>query len=384
MSRKASKSLSDAFAYSLDKQGLFRSEERRTIAEIADGVVGIHAARAQSPAAAVLARSAHTHHGEVVQELADRSVIKIRCVRGTLHYCGLEAARVLHAATLRERLRLCQALKRPLEIDVLTWDLVQSLIIETLNKDVLSSRVLESLVLNRLPARREPEALTRRMIRIALKELWERGEVFSENGSHIFGGERRLFGVVRHHFKDLELNGLSRAEAVVEVVRRHIDAFGPVALEDIAWWSSLGKIEILAAISILKDSISEIYVTDFPEKLYMNSDDVCKFTKYDKVTSRTIRFLAWEDSSLKAYNDTRSRYVSHANYPILFNQIGEARAAILLDSKVIGVWTWDQKAQAVGVHTFPDTGVAERELAVAESARLANSLSLNGELELHH
>ncbi len=52
--------------------------------------------------------------------------------------------------------------------------------------------------------------------------------------------------------------------------------------------------------------------------------------------------LAYEDPALKGYFSTRCRYVSAEEYGSLFNSIGEARASILLDGRVVGIWRFER------------------------------------------
>ena len=48
-------------------------------------------------------------------------------------------------------------------------------------------------------------------------------------------------------FPDVNLNSLDERAAIVKLVRYYLASFGPVTINDIAWWTGLGKIRIRAA-----------------------------------------------------------------------------------------------------------------------------------------
>jgi hypothetical protein len=62
----------------------------------------------------------------------------------------------------------------------------------------------------------------------------------------------------------------------------------------------------------------------------------------DAVTSG-LNFLAHEDVALKAYRDTRRRYLSDVEPARVFNQIGEVLPTIAYHGQLVGTWAWDPK-----------------------------------------
>jgi hypothetical protein len=54
-----------------------------------------------------------------------------------------------------------------------------------------------------------------------------------------------------------------------------------------------------------------------------------------------LNLLAHEDVALKAYYETRGRYLGLLPAQRVFNRIGEVLPAILHDGQVVGTWTWD-------------------------------------------
>lgn len=60
-----------------------------------------------------------------------------------------------------------------------------------------------------------------------------------------------------------------------------------------------------------------------------------------------VNFLAHEDVALKAYFETRTRYLGCLPARRAFNQIGEVLPTVLHDGQVIGTWAWGDAGRRV-------------------------------------
>jgi hypothetical protein len=66
-----------------------------------------------------------------------------------------------------------------------------------------------------------------------------------------------------------------------------------------------------------------------------------------KATATGVRFLAHEDTALKAYYQTRSRYLGDLSQQRAFNQIGEVLPTVIIDGTVPGTWSWNTRTAAI-------------------------------------
>jgi hypothetical protein len=88
-----------------------------------------------------------------------------------------------------------------------------------------------------------------------------------------------------------------------------------------------------------------------------------------------VQLLAHEDSALKAYYETRGRYLRGIQPRLAFNQIGEALPAIVIDGTVAGTWSWDSRSQHVCTQVIAGrTTPADRHLIRQRAAALTNTL----------
>lgn len=56
-----------------------------------------------------------------------------------------------------------------------------------------------------------------------------------------------------------------------------------------------------------------------------------------------LNLLAHEDVALKAYFETRARYLAGVPAAAAFNQIGEVLPTVLVDGHVHGTWAWNPR-----------------------------------------
>jgi hypothetical protein len=62
----------------------------------------------------------------------------------------------------------------------------------------------------------------------------------------------------------------------------------------------------------------------------------------------------WEDERLlKAYHQTRSRYLGSLPQRRAFNQIGEALPTVINDGVIVGTWSWNTRTAAVHTDLVP-------------------------------
>jgi hypothetical protein len=88
-----------------------------------------------------------------------------------------------------------------------------------------------------------------------------------------------------------------------------------------------------------------------------------------------VQLLAHEDSALKAYHQTRSRYLADVPQRRAFNQIGEALPTIIVNGMVAGTWTWDNRTCTVRTSVISGrTTPAIRRQIQARAAALTQTL----------
>jgi hypothetical protein len=105
--------------------------------------------------------------------------------------------------------------------------------------------------------------------------------------------------------------------------------------------------------------------------LYMYNDRHDQFREF---TSRShaypVNFLAHEDVALKAYFESRCRYLGRLPQETAFNRIGEALPTIIHGGQVIGTWAWDRRNMTVNSSVIRGYASSDLSKEVRHEARM--------------
>ena len=328
----------------LARQGLSEDTKFTTSLGVATASLGLHAARLQSPFATVLARAGSPSvAAELFASQSRSSLITVRCMRKTLHILPIPLAAVAHAATVhfreRDALRAIEnagMLRRDIESII---DAVTSLLSKN---GPISHRDIEDRLRNQ---RRTVQA-----IRLAVKLAWELGAFVYLNDSAGWNREDRRFALTTDLYPGLEMN-MEKHRATAELIEAYFDRYGPASIRDSMWWSGLSSSAIVSGLQTTGRDVIEVCTSWTDAPLYMFRDRLDEFLSEDRkgheIYKSTLNFLAHEDVALKAYFESRNRYMEGIPVEAAFNQIGEALPTILLGGRVVGVWNWNRKTMRV-------------------------------------
>lgn len=141
---------------------------------------------------------------------------------------------------------------------------------------------------------------------------------------------------------------IDRSKATGELIREYFDRYGPASLRDAMWWSGLSRLAITTAMNESARRFVAVHAPWCQPPLYMYDD---RYDQFNDVVSAprvsALNFLAHEDVALKAYFESRSRYLGKLPPRRAFNQIGEVLPTIMHDGLVIGTWSWDASKATV-------------------------------------
>lgn len=220
-------------------------------------------------------------------------------------------------------------------------------------------------------------------VRSALLMLMARGEVIRAKAKHA-RSNLTSYALVEKWFKGFKLKTIDESRAITELIQCHIERFGPVSVEDIAWWLRLTKTAVNSAIKDLGEEI--VNVTLEGSEKYMTQSDSEIASSIEKSPEGYVWFLPYEDHFLKAFID-RGTFISEDIQPKLFpadrrhywpsnpnaprkmpskgmRATGEVRPSIWLDGRVIGRWEIDddgnQKKIVLNLYEKVDRTQSER------------------------
>jgi hypothetical protein len=170
-------------------------------------------------------------------------------------------------------------------------------------------------------------------------------------------------------------------EAVAEVTRRYLGAYGPARRQDLSrWWGShaLSAAKAQKRFEALGEEAVEVLVDG--ERCWVLARDV------DAIRSasppRAARLLGGFDQYVVSSNRDVEALVPAASKPAVFRQAGWISPVVLVDGAVAGVWRWERKGGrlVVSIEPFRRLPAWSRGQVEGEAERLAAFLELPLEL----
>lgn len=345
-----------------------------SILEIARSAPGIHAARPQTPFQSFLSRNRSLRYGQLQQHLTqDRTLLRIRCMRTTLHIVPVEIARILHLATLKQRLAKCASMARTVPEFSKFRPSAQDWIYERLeNVGVLSERRDEVIA-------EQEKGIPKEVFRLCLKELWEVGEVFFQDNSEHWHKERRVFLKTKPIFCDLltEAGELETSKAIETLVELYFRSFGPATLSDFSWWSGLSK--QVSKSAFLAQEENGLISSCLGQREYFYFED--SLTDEHR-TDEELHLMPWEDYSLKAYFETRDRYGPSEVLSRAYNSIGEVRRTVMFQGEIVGIWEVDNSGIPSEIVVFDKDKFGTKRVCLAVEKTRAALLQNTAQAEL--
>jgi hypothetical protein len=215
-------------------------------------------------------------------------------------------------------------------------------------------------------------------LRSALVMLMARGDVVRAEANHA-RSNLTSYALLDQWVDGFKLKIIDEQEATTKLIQRHIERFGPVSVDDIAWWLRQTKTTVKESISSLGEEIA--IINHGNKEKYMLKSDFESASAVEKPKDDLVWFLPYEDHFLKAYKD-RTNFIEESIKPMLFpadrkhfwpsnpdalqtmpsigiRTTGEVRPTIWLNGKVVGRWEIDDKDKQKKIVTSIYTKLAK-------------------------
>ncbi len=155
---------------------------------------------------------------------------------------------------------------------------------------------------------------------------------------------------------DVDLSRWDETAATAELIRRYVAAFGPVTMDDVAWWTGLSRARCHVALDGL--GVEVVDVSGWPGPLYR----IPPTSRPDSVSS-VVRALPALDPYVQGYRH-RERLLDPARFEFVYDGGGNSAATLMARGRVIGVWqTVTDPAECVRYHLFDHEPDAVRKMA---------------------
>jgi hypothetical protein len=357
-------SLRDAASFAIGRHELSATRSGAGAADaaaVARRTLGLHAPLLSSAALSVVVRTAGYDRERFESDLyRDRSVVKVWCMRGTLHVLSRDDYTLFLHAVLRPRGEgfrrfLSRCGFTPGEIDALPARVERALADGPLTRAELHGRVPE---LTRIPFPEWGQDV---------KDLCYLGVLVHAEPS----GSRARFALSKDWLGfDATLLPVPREEARAELMKRYLRAYGPASASDFAYWAGLESVAgAVDARMRLGEEVVEVQVEGYRSPLLAMAGDVPELSRPSPPPRPFV--LPRFDPLMLGYRDRR-RFVDEDWRQKLVLPGGFVAGTIWSQGRIAGTWDYrvSGKRLDIEIEAFRPLTAADKE-ALAESLRPA-------------
>jgi hypothetical protein len=263
-------------------------------------------------------------------------------MRGTLFLFPRDMAPVAFGATRYKR-HTAENVIKEWGLDPKEIERVESAILDILKTGPLTSKDIHNTVpkgLQRAHTHTEGKMVFNwTNVRLALRTLEYAGKIVSGKRP----GDCDIFGENFYSLPDIELTREKGAKR--KLVSWYIKAYGPVTLDDIAWWLNYTKGESDRILGSLKTE--SLTIDGMDREHFMLKGDFERLKKFSGKPKGCVA-LYYEDPYTKAY--AHRRRLVDDEYDKHFYIGGSSMPCFMLDGRVIGVW--ERSLKDIGARAF--------------------------------
>ena len=328
------------------------AEPGSSILTIADALVGLHNTTPVGPYLSLRARSrvfARTELDELMW--GDWALARFRAMRLTMFVFPSELLEIAAAATRRISDTLAERWLRDSAFTSREFDGLADAIDDALADGPLTVRELRGVL--GVQTGVDVPGVVGRMCDVG----------------RLVGGapQRNWRSAVRryHRWRDVlpavDLGRWDEASAITELIRRYVASYGPVTVDDMAWWTGLTKARCREAVDTLGGDVECVDVDGWKGPLYRDAASAVTSDVGSRVSALPVL-----DPYVQGYRD-RGRFLDPSRWTCVYDGGGNAAATLVHRGRIIGVWqTSIDPVESVRYHLFDRPPKAVRAAAEAD------------------
>lgn len=346
----------------LDNLCLLRdAHSRKSVLEIAERLIGLHAKRPQTPYLSLFARLPCFAPAQLDDALyRERTLLRAHCMRGTVHMLPLSQYRTVLSATdgqlkgMYERAFDGLSDKQTVERAVL--QLIRA-----------RGPMARSEVAAALPAKVGERDLYRILNELCTKGILVKATVKGSWRTSVYNYE-----LLDRWQPSIPAGEVDRLAALTKLIEWYLAAYAPVTLKDISWWSGVSQAQVKAALARIERPIVTAHFESLNGEALIFKDELARLESWETPRTPQVSLLPSFDSYVIAYAD-RDRYIDRAHYSKVFKRVsGIIEPVVLVDGFIKGTWKYSPTDGQVPLELFDERmerkAHAQMKRVVAETA----------------
>jgi hypothetical protein len=347
--------------FTLQKHHLTDSSQIGDILKIVTDIAGLHATGSTPPYLSLFARHPGFKKPMLEKEMYEkRTLVKIRCVRKTIYIHPKEMLPIYHNATIKALERYSKAYMLRQGVTEKEYASLAKKVLRLTSKGKFTAKELKL----KLGANWNISPL--------LYLMCDQGLLVRSRPAGGWRDKNHRYVPFTTHFPDLNLGGVNEEAATLALVRHYLAAFGPVSMNDMFWWTDLGKTRVQRALEGLGDDVIELSIIGLEGAFHLLRSDFEILKEMPPADIPSINLLPYLDPYIMGYKD-RKRYLNEDHLDMIFGRAGNATSVVLVDGVIVGVWDYEEKGESkIKLFLFREipqdvlTTIEEKALALGE------------------
>src|SRR2546428_5675707 len=341
-------SISQINSYLLAKHHLMR-RDGKDICTVADDLLALYATSNVTPNISLFNRIEKFSTEDLTRTIYDQEgLVRIRAMRGTFFLVTQSLLSTMTEATQFPKDRINKSLANA-AISLAEFQTVSKLILDSVSERPKSlpeiKRELSSAYARTLDWRRG-RRITRRtnlgvvlhvlLLQRRVQSLPEKIEWKSINWDGY--GTRTLTRIkkVTYALGSIPISdSVGLEEAKAKLTELYVKRYGPVTIDDIAWWMDEPKPAVSGFLNRLSDKIARIRIAGSLGDFLLCNDDAARLEKAS-VYDGEVRFLPYEDPYAKAWK-VKSRIIPKTVEKLVY-PFGNALPTVIVDGRITATW----------------------------------------------
>ncbi|MFC1563387.1 DNA glycosylase AlkZ-like family protein [candidate division KSB1 bacterium] len=132
------------------------------------------------------------------------------------------------------------------------------------------------------------------------------------------------------------------------LILKYISGYGPVLIEDIAWWCGIPVSHVEKTLKNNIEKIAEVSADDFRGKYYIMKDDLRYLYGADKLFHDSLFLLGKNDPFIVGYKEHNYILTEKLRGEVV-NIYNESEPVVLLNGEVAGKWSFEEKKNTINI-----------------------------------
>lgn len=312
----------------LRKQHLSEETKGEDVLQVAKDIWGLHATYASTPYLSLFNRVINFRKESLDRELLEKRLVKIRCVRKTVHIIPKENVSAIFSAT-----------KESIQINSEKY--YKFMGVTESEYEAASKSILELLGNNGMKASEIKKELHSEInLSPIINYMCDLGILVRGLSKGGWKSNTHTYYRTDKYLPDINLSEYSQDEARKIIVSQYLSSFGPVTITDISWWTGFPKTEIKKILDNLS-VIDYVNISSLGEHI-ISKNDLNQLKNIKENNKSEINLLPALDPYIMGYKE-RDRYLDKEYFNYIFDRSGSGTTTIVNNGKIIGVWDFEEK-----------------------------------------